>query len=114
MDYPFIEMGGNEEFKLYMKPPKEFKDLVSKINNVFKNNFEKRTLEILQRFNVCNTKDPTFLWDDRGLCLVAIHPQYGFYLKNFEDGFKYKNVGNPQDALAFFNIISLYYQALMS
>jgi len=112
MLYPYIAIDLTNELELDMKPPRGFKNLTCKINSSFKTNFEKRAKQILENFNVGGS--PIFSWDDEGLHSLSIFPQYGFWLEGFEKGFKYKNVKNSKDAIAFLNIISVYYQALNS
>ena len=108
MKYPRIEYSG--VYTLDFEVPKNYEELIQKIDE----NFIKRTKNlaelVLKEFKV-HCEFPQFQWDEkRGLHSIYIENGRGASFADTPEGNKwiFKNIDEPWQALAVFNIISLY------
>lgn len=117
MRYPEIRFHNKEQYGLNFEVPKNYKELVKKIDEDFIRGTQNSAKLVLKEFEV-HCEFPQFQWDkERGLHAIHIGEGRGAYLgcgENLEEdeGYIFKNIDESWQALAVFNIISLYLNRL--
>lgn len=110
MSYPEIRFHNKEQYSLNFEVPDTYNELVNKIDEDFIRGTINSARPVLKEFGV-RCEFPQFQWDEkRGLHSIYIGDGRGAYL--YENKWIFKNIDESWQALAVFNIISLYLNRL--
>jgi len=107
MKFPRIYKGYVLEYEV----PENYEELIKNIDEQFIKITENLAKKVLEEFG--GYKYPSFQWDEkRGLHSIVIGNGRGAYLDSYTRRWIFKNIGYENQALAVFNIISMYLNKL--